>query len=90
MADRYDVQLTVTSVLKNPCPRGIKEGDTWIIENNKTPDGLCGDAYQSMAPSIRNFWLGGTHPWDKDPDITYRACPDPECLVIFEVKRLRK
>ncbi len=88
MADRYKVRVTVHSITKGECGRH-KPGDSWLIENGETPAGMCGDAYIAIAPTIRTLWLGGRQPWDRDEDTTYRACPDAEVMVVFEIKRLR-
>ena len=85
----YNVSVTVHSVTKGQCPQGIKTGDSWLIENGKTPANMCAGAYNSVAPAIRTFRLGGEHPWDEDKDVTYVSCPDPEHWLIYEVKRLR-
>ena len=85
----YKVKVTVQSVTKGECSRGLKVGDSWLIKAGKTPDSMCGDAYISLAPSIRHFWLDGEQSWDEDRDVTYRSCPDPEHLVIYEIRRLR-
>lgn len=89
MPDRYRVQVKVSSIMKGECPRGIKVGDAWLIENGETPGVMCSDAYISISPAIRLLWLGGEQPWDKDRDVTYRSCPDSEVMVVFEVRRLR-
>ena len=89
MSATYKVKVTVHSVTKGECPSGFKVGDSWLIDNGKTPSGMCADAYTSIAPAIRAFWLGGEQPWDEDRDITCRSCPDPEHLVIYEIRRLR-
>ena len=89
MSTFYDVQVTVSSILKGVCPRGIKVGDSGCVKNAETPEGLCSDAYTSIYPAIRTFWLGGTQPWDTDRDVTYRSCPDAEIIVIYEIKRLK-
>ncbi len=85
----YKVKVTVQSVTKGECPQGFKSGDSWLIEDGKTPGGMCAGAYNSVAPAIRVFRLGGAQPWEKNEDVTYVSCPDPEHWVIYEVKRLR-
>ncbi len=85
----YKVKVTVHAITKNKCPQGFKVGDSWLIEDGKTPGGMCSGAYNSIAPAIRLFRLGDEHPWDKDKDVTYISCPDPECILIYEVRRLR-
>ena len=89
MSSRYKVQVTVQSVTKGECPRGFKAGDSWLIENGETPNGMCGDAYISVAPAIRLLWLGGEQPWDEDKDVTCRSCPDAAVMVVYEIRRLR-
>ncbi len=85
----YKVKITVHAVTKNECPQGFKKGDSWLIEDGKTPGGMCAGAYNSVAPAVRLFRLGGEHPWDSDKDVTYVSCPDPERILIYEVRRLR-
>ena len=85
----YEVKVTVHAVTKNKCPQGFKEGDSWLVEDGKTPGGMCAGAYNSIAPAIRLFRLGGEHPWDRDKDVTYISCPDSERILIYEVRRLR-
>ena len=89
MPGLYNVKVTLRSVTKGECPGGFKVGDSWLIENGETPGNMCADAYISIAPAIRTFWLGGEQPWDEDKDITCRSCPDAEHMVIYELKRLR-
>ena len=45
MAESFKVMVTVESVLKGKCPRGFKAGDSWLIEDGKTPGGMCASAY---------------------------------------------
>ncbi len=85
----YKVKVTVQSVSKGECPQGFKAGDSWLIEDGKTPGGMCASAYNAVAPAIRVLRLGGEHPWDEDKDVTYISCPDSEHCVIHEITRLR-
>ena len=85
----YKVQVTVQAVTMGKCPQGFKVGDSWLIADGKTPGGMCAGAYNSLAPAVRLFRLGGEQPWDKDKDVTHVACPDPEAILIYEVRRLR-
>ncbi len=88
MAEISKVKLTVESVLKGQCPQGFKAGDSWLIEDGKTPSGMCASAYYAAYPAIRTFRMGGEHPWDENKDVTHVACPDSDRLLIMEVKRL--
>jgi uncharacterized repeat protein (TIGR04076 family) len=83
------IKVTVHEVTKGKCPQGFKKGDSWLIPDGKTPGGMCAGAYNSVAPAIRTLRLGGEQPWDKDKDVTYVSCPDPEVILIYEVRRLK-
>ena len=85
----YNVRVTIQSVTKGECPQKFKAGDSWLIEDGKTPGGMCTSAYNAVFPVIRLFRLGGEQPWDKDKDVTYISCPDSERWLIYEVRRLR-
>jgi uncharacterized repeat protein (TIGR04076 family) len=89
MPGPYKVKVTVKSVTKGKCPQGFKVGDSWLIEDAKTPGGMCTGAYEVVGPTINLFRYGGEHPWDKDKDVTLVSCPDQEHWVIYEVRRLR-
>jgi uncharacterized repeat protein (TIGR04076 family) len=89
MADRYKVKVTVHTVPKDKCSQGFKVGDHWIIQDGKTPSGMCASAYNTIYPSIRVFRYGGQYPSSKDKDVHYISCPDPERGLIYEIKRLR-
>jgi len=89
MGTPYKVKVTVHSVTKGKCSQEFKVGDSWLIEDGKTPGGMCTGAYNSVGPAIRTFRLGGEHPWDEDKGVTYVSCPDPKHCLIYEVKRLR-
>lgn len=84
----YKVKVVVESVTKGKCPQGFKPGDSWLVEDGKTPGGMCAGAYNSIAPAISLFRLGGEHPWDSNKDFTCLSCPDPEHFVIYELTRL--
>jgi len=89
MADVSKVKVTVKSILMGECPQGFKVGDSWLIEDGKTPGGMCASAYYAAYPAIRTLRLGGEHPWDENKDVTHVGCPDSERVLIMEVTRLR-
>ena len=76
----YKVKVTIESVTKGECRQGFKAGDSWVIEDSKTPGGMCASAYNAVAPQ----------PWDSNKDVTRVACPDPEHRLIYQVSRLRE
>lgn len=86
----YKVRVTVDEVLKDECPMEFKPGDNWLIEDGKTPGGMCASAFTVLSPTLRHFRLGGEHPWDEDKDVTFVSCPDPKCVLIYKLERLHE
>jgi uncharacterized repeat protein (TIGR04076 family) len=87
MAESYKVSIKVISQ-KGTCDAGHKVGDEWLV-TEKTPAGLCLFAFGSLLPFITPLMYGGSFPWEKDPDRTTVACPDPDNPVVFELRRRR-
>jgi uncharacterized repeat protein (TIGR04076 family) len=88
MAKSYDVLVKVISQ-QGICDSGHKAGDEWVI-GDKTPEGICLSAFDSIFSTIRVLKFGGSFPWESDPDVATIACPDAENPVVFEITRLRK
>lgn len=87
MAESYNVSIKVISQ-KGHCEAGHKVGDEWLV-GDKTPEGMCLFAFSSLFPRITPLMYGGAFPWEKDPDRTTAACPDPGNPVVFELRRVR-
>ena len=47
--------MKIKIIKGNKCARGHKKGDTFIVKNGKTPEGLCGSAFNSLWPYIRTL-----------------------------------
>jgi len=88
MAETYDVVAKVISQ-KGTCDIGHKVDDQWVI-GDKTPEGICLFAYDTLHPCIVALKYGGAFPWESDSDITTMACPDAANPVVFELKRVRR
>ncbi len=88
MAGVFPVRITVTSQ-KGKCVACHKVGDSWLVEGNLTPGGICMGAYNVIAPNLRTLRFGGEYPWEEDKDATSAACSDAENPVVFEIRRLR-
>ncbi len=71
---------------KGTCSAGHKVGDEFAI-TDRTPPGMCAWAFYVIFPFAEVLQFGGSFPWEKDPDKTAVACPDPESPVVFELKR---
>ncbi len=89
MAESYDVSIKVISQ-KGTCATQHKVGDEWVINDGKTPQGVCIYAVGALFPFSQALMYGGAFPWETDPDVTTVACPDAENPVVFELRRIRK
>jgi uncharacterized repeat protein (TIGR04076 family) len=65
-----------------------KIGDEFII-GQTTPQGMCSWSFYTLFPFAQVLQWGGSFPWEKDPDKTTVACPDPANPVVFELRRIR-
>ncbi len=62
-----------------------KVGQVFKFPFERCPQDFCAAAFHSIWPHIRVLELGGSHPWDKEENVTYSACPDPDCPVVFKI-----
>ena len=81
----YQVIARVVSQ-KGKCAAGHRVGQEFAMEE-KTPPGLCSWAFYTLFPFAEVLQFGGSFPWEKDPNKTTVACPDPSNPVVFEVRR---
>ena len=70
------------------CEASHRVGDEFTIEILKQPD-MCPFAFNSIFPFAQVLLFDGAFPWEKDPDRTTVACPDPNNPVVFELRRIR-
>ncbi|MFC2000399.1 TIGR04076 family protein [Chloroflexota bacterium] len=68
------------------CEAGHRVGDEFVI-GEKTPPDMCSWGFCALFPFAQVLLFGGSFPWEKDPDKTTVACPDPGNPVVFELKR---
>ena len=71
---------------RGTCAAGHKVGDKFVI-GDKTPAGMCSWAFYTLFPFAAVLQYGGAFPWEKNPNKTTVACPDPDNPVIFELRR---
>lgn len=71
---------------KGSCAAGHKVGDEFII-SDEVPAGMCAWAFYSLFPFATVLMYGGSFSWEKDPDKSTVACPDPANPVVFELVR---
>jgi uncharacterized repeat protein (TIGR04076 family) len=88
MPERYKIKVTIDSETRGSCPEGFKVGDSWIIDADKTPNGMCALAYNALFPVIRAFRWGGESRGD-NKDVTYLQCPDSKRGLLYEIRKVR-
>ena len=88
MAESYRILVKVASIMGH-CNSGHQVGDEWIIDD-KTPEGICLSAFDSVLSCIQVLRCGGSFPWEMNPDYATIACPDAENQVVFELRRLNE
>lgn len=81
----YEVVIKLISN-RSPCHSGHKIGDEWVF-SYMTPPGMCSLAYNALYPVALALSIGGTFPWQEDPDVITMSCPDAEVTNVFELRR---
>jgi uncharacterized repeat protein (TIGR04076 family) len=89
MKGTFPVQITVKEIMKGKCSQGFKVGETWTMEKNLTPNGMCAPAFAALFPAIRTLRYGGSLPFGGEPDVVHISCPDAHVVVVYELRRLR-
>ncbi|OGN99390.1 MAG: hypothetical protein A2Y89_00510 [Chloroflexi bacterium RBG_13_51_18] len=82
---QYEVVIKLISN-QSPCHVGHKIGQEWVF-NYFTPPAMCGLAYNAIYPAALALSVGGTFPWQEDPDVLTLSCPDYEVNNVFELRR---
>lgn len=89
-AKRYRVIARVAELRAqpgaNPC-KLYKVGDEFDLSEPSQRGKVCRWAHNSMLPFVTVLEFGGTFPWSKDPDRAHVSCPDPDNVVVFELRR---
>jgi len=70
---------------KGTCEAGHRVGDEFVI-GQKTPPDMCSWAFYTLFPFAEVLQFGGSFPWEKTPNKTTVACPDPANPVVFELR----
>jgi uncharacterized repeat protein (TIGR04076 family) len=81
-------RITIKEI-KGACDNGHQVGDSFEIQDAKTPGGICLSAFSAILPKLMTLMLGGDIPWSSDKDVDIVACPDPENAVRWEVRRIQ-
>ena len=84
----YDVEVTIKSV-KGKCPFNYKVGDKVYFDGRIIRGEICYSALLGIFPNVYAWRYGGEFTWG-EKDSYCQVCPDPENIVTFEVRRIRK
>lgn len=63
-----------------------KIGDEFIVKDF-TPDGMCTDAWNAIAPYAMTLRCGGNFAWEKEKGAVTIHCPDPKGITL-ELRRI--
>lgn len=103
MVKLYDVKITVLRRMKpseifdempvttvNPpeaCPM-LREGQEFIVEDLKMPEGFCTTAWHTIWCNIRTLSFGANLPWYKEKGVALNSCYEGLRPVIFKLERV--
>jgi uncharacterized repeat protein (TIGR04076 family) len=86
----YKIRIKVVEIRgSGKCSANLKVGDTFELNEEGQPVNInfCAWAFNTMWPFVTAMRYGGTLPWEKNPDVTFVSCPDPDSTVVFEISR---
>ena len=68
------------------CPLDIKVGD--LFRSDREIGAVCHWAAHTLLPFTTTLRFGGDLPWESEPGLARACCPDPDNLVVFEIRRV--
>lgn len=103
MAERHNVKITVLKRFNpsevfdispvtpvNPlgsCER-FKDGQEFIVERLRMPEGFCTSAWNSIYGDVRILAFNGVFPWYKEKGVAVACCTDGLRPVVFKLERI--
>jgi uncharacterized repeat protein (TIGR04076 family) len=70
-------------------PCGVYEdGQEFVVENMRMPEGFCGSAWQTIYPNVRILGFGGNLPYFDEEGVSVTCCADGVRPVIFKIERI--
>ena len=103
MVNRHRVKITVLRRFspsevfeKNPVtplePLGpcelFRDGQEFIIEDGRMPEGFCTSAWNTIYCNLRTLAFGGTLPWYREKGVAINCCTDGLRPVVFKLERI--
>lgn len=86
-----DLMEQYENPLEQPCE--VRMGQSWISEGGERPEGLCENAWQTLAPFVKALSEGGGNfydGWMKDPHSALLSCNDGFRPVSFYLETLKE
>lgn len=71
----------------------LNEGDVFVADGWKKPEGLCDSAWETLSPFVMALAHGGKNfydGWMKDPESAMLSCNDGFRPVTFLVETIRE
>ena len=66
----------------------FREGQEFIVEDLRMPEGFCTSAWVSIYSNVRLLSFGGDLPWFKEKGVAINCCIDGLRPVIFKLERI--
>lgn len=84
-----DLMAKYENPIEHTCD--VEEGQTWIANGHKKPEGFCDSAWESMFAFVKTLAEGGGNfydGWMKDPKSAMISCNDGFRPVSFYIEAL--
>lgn len=65
-----------------------EDGQEFVVENMRMPEGFCGSAWQTIYPNVRTLGFGGNLPYFDEEGVSITCCADGMRPVIFKIERI--
>lgn len=66
----------------------FKDGQEFIVEGMKMPEGFCPSAWVSIYSNVRLLECEGNLPWYREKGVAINCCIDGLRPVIFKIERV--
>ena len=78
----------VTPISSTEACKMFKDGQEFIVNGLKMPEGFCTSAWISIYPNARLLSFGGDLPWYKEKGVAVNCCIDGLRPVVFKLERV--
>lgn len=65
-----------------------EDGQEYVLDSMKMPEGFCGSAWQTIYPNVRTLLYGGDLPFFDEKGTAVTCCADGMRPVIFKIERI--